>query len=347
MRPTADHPIDIEAEIQIERMKAAFQQIPVAVVVTVVNATLMAAILMAADQQYRSVTTWLAITVLVAIARLAVVWAYRRALPIAAAHYRRWSVASVCGAFAAGLLWSGGAVLLFPSSETYQLFWVFLIGGMCAGAAAVHYAHLPTALAFILPAGLPVAIRFALEGSERNAAAGAMIVVFLVALSVTGWRSSSHFGVSLRLRLELAQRTRDLDAINARLRAEMAEHRLTEASLLQAQKMEAVGRLTGGIAHDFNNLLTVVLGSLALLRKRLSPGDHDAGRLLDNAVQGAERGAGLTQRLLAFGRRQTLVPEIVNLPALGTRDGGTAAQHRRRERADCDAIPRRSAAGQD
>jgi signal transduction histidine kinase len=74
--------------------------------------------------------------------------------------------------------------------------------------------------------------------------------------------------------------------------------------------------LTGGIAHDFNNLLTAVLGSLALLRKRLPAEDPKAARLLDHAVQGAERGAALTQRLLAFGRRQALRPEIVHLPAL-------------------------------
>jgi signal transduction histidine kinase len=80
--------------------------------------------------------------------------------------------------------------------------------------------------------------------------------------------------------------------------------------------MEALGQLTGGIAHDFNNLLMIVLGSLSLLRKRLAEGDIEASRLLDTAVQGAERGAALTERLLAFGRRQALEPEVVQLPAL-------------------------------
>ena len=304
----------IEAEIQDERLKAAFQQIPLAVVVTAVNATLMTAVLMAAEHD-RRVVAWLAMTLLVAAARLGLLRAYRRAMPTPA-QYRRWSMLSACGALAAGLLWGGGSVLLFPASQTYQLFWVFLIGGMCAGAASLHYAHLPTAFAFIVPAGLPLAVRFALEGSERRVAAAIMITVFLGALLMTGRRSSKYFGETLRLRLELAQRTCELDAINARLRAEMAEHRATEASLHHAQKMEAVGQLTGGIAHDFNNLLTVVLGSLALLRKRLPAGDRNAARLLDNAVQGAERGADLTQRLLAFGRRQTLVPEVVDLATL-------------------------------
>jgi PAS domain S-box-containing protein len=96
-----------------------------------------------------------------------------------------------------------------------------------------------------------------------------------------------------------------------------AQRALVEANaaLLQSQKMEAVGQLTGGIAHDFNNLLAAVLGSLELLRKRL-PSDPKAIRLLENAIQGARRGAALTQRMLAFARRQDLKLEAVDLPAL-------------------------------
>jgi PAS domain S-box-containing protein len=88
-----------------------------------------------------------------------------------------------------------------------------------------------------------------------------------------------------------------------------------EEALRQAQKIEAVGHLTGGVAHDFNNLLAVVLGNLELLRKRV-PDDPKITRLLDNAVQGAQRGAALTQRMLAFARRQDLTPEPVDIPDL-------------------------------
>lgn len=95
------------------------------------------------------------------------------------------------------------------------------------------------------------------------------------------------------------------------------ERRLEQAreALFQSQKMEAVGQLTGGIAHDFNNLLTAVLGSLELLRKRV-PDDPKILRLLDNAMHGAQRGASLTQRMLAFARRQALKTEPVYVPAL-------------------------------
>ena len=86
-------------------------------------------------------------------------------------------------------------------------------------------------------------------------------------------------------------------------------------TLLQAQKMDAIGQLTGGIAHDFNNLLMATLSSLELLRKRI-PDDQHALRLLDNAVEGARRGAALTQRLLAFARRQDLKLTSVEIPVL-------------------------------
>ncbi len=79
--------------------------------------------------------------------------------------------------------------------------------------------------------------------------------------------------------------------------------------------MESLGKLTGGVAHDFNNLLMAVLGNLSLLRKRL-PADPRLLRLLDGAVQGAERGATLTKRMLAFARRQELKPETVELARL-------------------------------
>ena len=85
--------------------------------------------------------------------------------------------------------------------------------------------------------------------------------------------------------------------------------------LFQAQKMEAVGQLTGGVAHDFNNLLMAILGSLEILRKRV-PQTEDILPLIDNAMQGAQRGAALTQRMLAFSRRQELKFEAVDVLSL-------------------------------
>jgi PAS domain S-box-containing protein len=108
----------------------------------------------------------------------------------------------------------------------------------------------------------------------------------------------------------------------ARLNAEL-EVRVEQrtAELVQLQKLETLGQLTGGIAHDFNNVLSIVLGSLRLLRKRF---DHPEGalRLIDAAIQGAQRGADLTKRLLAFARRQELASGPIDLAELvrGTSD---------------------------
>ena len=105
--------------------------------------------------------------------------------------------------------------------------------------------------------------------------------------------------------------TRD---ITERMETQKALEEAREA-LFQSQKMEAVGQLTGGIAHDFNNLLMAVLGSLELVRKRV-PYNPRVTPLIDNAIQGAQRGAVLTQRMLAFARKQELKMEAVDIPSL-------------------------------
>ncbi|HZZ89808.1 MAG TPA: response regulator [Caulobacteraceae bacterium] len=113
-------------------------------------------------------------------------------------------------------------------------------------------------------------------------------------------------------RAELQTLNQDLEA---RIEQRTKEREQALAQLFEAQKTDTIGQLTGGVAHDFNNLLMAMLGSLELLKKRV-PDDPGVQRLLDNAMKGAERGAALTQRLLAFARRQELRPEAVSLPQL-------------------------------
>ncbi|MBT6095598.1 MAG: PAS domain-containing protein [Rhodospirillaceae bacterium] len=96
--------------------------------------------------------------------------------------------------------------------------------------------------------------------------------------------------------------------------SDITERGLAAAQLHQAQKMEAIGQLTGGVAHDFNNLLAIMVGSLSLLEGRTS-GEREQ-KLVGSALRAAKRGGELTQRLLAFGRRQALVSEIVDANAL-------------------------------
>ena len=110
------------------------------------------------------------------------------------------------------------------------------------------------------------------------------------------------------LEQRVEQRTTDL-------MKEVAARERAQEQLRQAQKMETIGQLTGGVAHDFNNLLMAVMGNLDLLRKRL-PDDPRLHRLINGALQGAERGASLTQRLLAFARQQDLRAVPVDLRVL-------------------------------
>nr|WP_315445480.1 PAS domain S-box protein [uncultured Pseudomonas sp.] len=111
--------------------------------------------------------------------------------------------------------------------------------------------------------------------------------------------------------LGFAKITRDVTEAH---QAQLALEKTREA-LAQAQKMQAIGQLSGGIAHDFNNLLTVILGNLEIVQKRVGD-DPKITRLLENATQGAMRGVSLTQRMLAFARRQELKTESVDIPQL-------------------------------
>ena len=95
----------------------------------------------------------------------------------------------------------------------------------------------------------------------------------------------------------------------------MARRTQIEEALRQSQKMEAIGQLTGGVAHDFNNLLTIILGNLESLEHRLPP-DDKLQRHVAAAVRGASRAAVLTNRLLAFSRRQPLAPKVIDVNAL-------------------------------
>jgi PAS domain S-box-containing protein len=109
-----------------------------------------------------------------------------------------------------------------------------------------------------------------------------------------------------------AKITRD---ITERKKAEETLERTREA-LVQSQKMEAIGHLTGGVAHDFNNLLMAIQGSLELMKRRLPSSESQMHQFIDNALQGAQRGAALTQRMLAFARRQELKLQTVNVTEL-------------------------------
>ncbi|HTV90191.1 MAG TPA: response regulator [Stellaceae bacterium] len=125
--------------------------------------------------------------------------------------------------------------------------------------------------------------------------------------------------LNAELEQRVAERTAELARTNAELEQRVEERtREREAALAQVhemRKVESLGQLTGGVAHDFNNLLMAILGNLDLLHKSV-PADPKLLSLIDGAIKGAERGATLTSRMLAFARRQELKPQTVDVPAL-------------------------------
>ncbi len=122
---------------------------------------------------------------------------------------------------------------------------------------------------------------------------------------------------ALALEAAVAERTEELQLAYAKLQRETEERGKAEESLRQMQKMEAVGQLTGGIAHDFNNMLAVVVGGLELARRRVED-EPEAIRHIDNALDGANRAAALTRRLLAFARSEPNMPEAQSPDAVVT-----------------------------
>ena len=170
------------------------------------------------------------------------------------------------------------------------------------------------------PAQIEVAWQHPREGRRhveirflpRFAESGEVDGLHLFATDITERKASleSAQQAATTLELKVAERT-------AALQAEMLARSESETALRQAQKMEAVGQLTGGIAHDFNNMLTSIIGALDIVDLRLQAGNTDRlERVIRAALDSANRAAALTQRLLAFSRRQSLDPKPVELNAL-------------------------------
>ena len=168
------------------------------------------------------------------------------------------------------------------------------------------------------------------RGRAERSAAGGVAQLVGVSADITARKTSeiererllaelaAERGALSELTATLEERINDR---TAELMTAVAAREKAQERLVQSQKMETIGQLTGGVAHDFNNLLMAVMGNLDLLRKRL-PEDARAQRLIDGALQGAQRGAALTQRMLAFARQQELKTESADLADLifGMRD---------------------------
>ena len=299
--------------IESERVRSVLQQASLTLLVTVVNA-LFTAIVLTSVVSPLILWTWVAAIVALSCAR----WVIRQRIlrPAVEAGRARYAGAlSILFALMAGMLWGVGAVFMSPQNDLYELFFAFVIAGMCAGTTAVNSAHMPSVLAFILPASLPLAVRLLAGGSTTWQVSGLMTFMFAAALSVTSYRVHCAFGERVRLHLTLDRQRQSLREANERLRDEIAERLKAEATLHQAQKMEAIGHLTGGIAHDFNNLLHVVTGNLSMIG-RLAADNPRILNHVESAEQAVEQGAQLTGSLLAFARREAVRVERINVNTL-------------------------------
>jgi signal transduction histidine kinase len=146
-------------------------------------------------------------------------------------------------------------------------------------------------------------------GTRAARLAGVVLLVAMAAL-LLAFLSADRLALA-RANLALKRRAADLFLANLRLKSETKARRETEEALHQSQKLEAIGHLSGSVAHDLNNYLALISGSLNQLTKRVSRTGTGILSYIDAAQEGVDRAAGLTRRLLAFARKQPLLPQAV------------------------------------
>jgi signal transduction histidine kinase len=300
----------IRNEIYAAQIEALYQQTPIVLTVNMVNSAMVAIALASCRAQI----DWLIFFSLsLAFTGFRILgWARYQRRKKTDTSPTKWALCATLGSGLSGLLWGIASAFLIPESLVEQTFFPFVIAGMCAASLSSFSYYLPAFIAYVFPASLPLAGRFFLDGWTVH---GDMMVVFAVAITLAAYNSTRAFSNGLSLNCALTEKTKQLTDANHRLEMEIAQRRVAEEQLHQAQKMEAIGQLTGGIAHDFNNLLTVIVGHLEMAESRIAAKPRITA-LLQTALRAAERGAALTRHLLAFARRQHLDPRPVDIPAV-------------------------------
>ena len=208
-------------------------------------------------------------------------------------------------------LWLGSALTGFPFITFYAaVVMASFLGGAGPGVLAIAISAGLASWFYMIPDGMFTAqapagwIALAFYVSTSG------VVVLLMHGVLVGHRMQQRAEFQLRalnddLESRVAARTRELEA-------QIHERELAEDKFRQMQKLESVGQLTGGIAHDFNNMLSIIIGSLDMAMRRSDGAGPAMIRNIDNAMDGAQRAATLTRRLLAFSRQQTLSPEVID-----------------------------------
>lgn len=270
------------SETYAEQLRVLFRQLPIALAVNLAIAVIMATVLAPVAGTWL-VILWFASMLIMTCFRYAVYQWYLHPEWLKGL-VRRWDTYSILGAGLTGSIWGIGGVLLLPPQTVQQVFVVLTIGGMCAGAVVVHSSHFPTLLSFVLPATVPLAARFILEGTASEVGLGGMMLVFVGALSVAGYNLNRSLVERLRLKNQL----------------------------LQAQKIEALGTLAGGIAHDVNNLLGMIWANAELGLAVTQTGER-AHASFDEIVKATARARDVVRQILLFSRREQSARETIPL----------------------------------
>ena len=296
--------------VSVEEARSSYAQLPLTLSVSVLNSVLLGFVLAPVASESK-ILIWISLVVVLSAIRTAL-WYAQSHLEVVAWDSPWWTRLGVSGVLASGILWGSVTFIFSPLDESHLLFVALVVSGMCAGAATVHAAYFPSVVAFILPAIAPLVANFFIQGNRLHIVAGFMSCIFGISLCIASLKFRRWFRDTTSARLDLALQATETKDANTRLAAEIASHHSTAAKLQHVQKMEAIGRLSAGISHNFNNLLTAISGSAELIWThsgsevtRLSP--------ITTIMQSVELGATLTRQLLGFGRKQTLMPQVVDV----------------------------------
>lgn len=322
---TADEAVVHDRLVDTLRIAALYGHAPKVLAANLVNAGVVTAVLWSRVES-ATLLTWLIAMVAMVAVRGALGSRFRTGG--SPADTARWARRFTIGSLASGLLWGGGALLLFtPGDPAPQVLLAFVLGGMGAGASSSVASHLPAFYAFLVPALLPLSIRFAWQDGAFHWGMAAMLGLFGLLVTMIGRTTNTTLVKSYRLSLvneslvrRLGDAHRELEDTNVALeaRVEVRTRELQEQTrgreeaekrLHHAQRLQAVGRLSGGIAHEFNNLLTVVVNSLEVIDAE--PEADGLPELVRQAKDAALRGGDLTRSLLAFSRREPMRSEVV------------------------------------
>jgi hypothetical protein len=206
------------SELWVEQVRLQYKQTPIALGVNIAIAAI-TSVALGSVEAALPIGLWFGLIVVTACARAVVYFAYRRA-DLAYPKTHIWEKLALIGAGLSGSLWGFGLAILFPQDRIYQVFVCLTVAGMCAGAVVVHSSHFRSLLSFLLPAGLPIAVRFLLEGTAADIALAGMMIVFVLALSFAGYNFNRALVEGFRLSEDLSRRARELDAAYTQLTQE-------------------------------------------------------------------------------------------------------------------------------